>query len=88
MQANGGFQMQVGQEALVFLTHSGQRYDSTNDYFDLNVDPRASYGALPIINGQVRDVNHIWSNQTMISYDDWKARVYELRNKILTGKYY
>jgi len=86
-QSDGGFQMQVGQEAIVFLSHYGQRYDSTKDYFDLNLEPQASYNALPIINGQVRDINHIWSGRTMISYDDWKARFYELREKILTGKY-
>lgn len=81
------FTMPVGQEAVVFLTFIDQKFDSTSDAYLLNPEPNASYNALPIMNGQVRDINHIWSSETMTSYADWKLRFHAMREKILTGTY-
>ncbi len=83
----GGFSMEVGQEAVVFLKHHSQRYDSANDYLDLNLEPAASYNALPIIDGKVRDVNGIWPGQPMMDYAAWRNRFMALRRKIPTGTY-
>lgn len=84
---NGGFGMKVGQEAIVFLSHRRQLYDSTHDYFDLDVVMDASYNALPIIDGQVRDVNRVWSDDLLMDYTSWINRVMYLRDKILWGNY-
>lgn len=81
------FSMRVGQEAVVFLSFINQKFDSVSDAFELSVEPRASYNALPIIDGQVRDVNRIWSSQTMINYMDWRQRFLVIRDKILSGTY-
>jgi len=83
----GGFSMEVGQEAVVFLTYQDQRYDSAYDYIELGLEPQASYNALPIIDGKVRDVNGIWSDQPMMEYAEWRSRFMGLREKILTGSY-
>jgi hypothetical protein len=85
--SDNGFAMHPGQEAIVFLSHHGRLLDSSFDYFSLNLDPTAAYNALPIINGQVRDINHIWSGSESIDYADWKARFITLRDKILNGTY-
>ncbi len=84
---NGKFSMHVGQEAIVFLEYFGRRYSYTHDYIGLTTSPRSSYNALPIIDGKVRDVNHIWSDQLMMDYNAWRNRFMELRTKILTGTY-
>ena len=43
--------------------------------------------ALPIIGGQVRDVNHIWSDQTLLGYEEWKRNFMMLRERLLAGTY-
>lgn len=84
---NGTFAMHVGQEAIVFLKYFDMKYTYTHDYLELATDARSSYNALPIIDGKVRDVNRIWSDQLMIDYNDWRNRFMGLRDKILTGTY-
>lgn len=84
---NGKFTMHAGQEAIVFLKYFGMRYTYTHDYIGLTTSPRSSYNALPIIEGKVRDVNCIWSDQIMIDYNDWRDRFMGLRDKILAGTY-
>ena len=81
------FSMKVGQEAVIFLRHSGWRVDSTYDYYHVRLEERASFGALPIIGGQVRDVNHIWSDQTLLGYEEWKRNFMMLRERLLAGTY-
>jgi hypothetical protein len=81
---NGGFKMSVGQEAIVFLTHGNQLFDFQYDYFDLDVESMYSNNALPIINGSVRDINLIWSQNTLQSYEAWRQAVNSLIQKILT----
>jgi hypothetical protein len=84
---NGGFNMQVGQEAVVFLTHENQLFDNYYDYFDLDLEILCSNNALPIINGNVRDVNTIWSLSVLRSYADWKTSADILIQTILNGSY-
>ncbi len=81
------FTMKVGQEAVIFVRHNGGLVDSTHDYYHIRLEERASFGALPIINGQVRDINHIWSSELMLSYEEWKTQFMMLRNRLLSGAY-
>ncbi|MES2767109.1 MAG: hypothetical protein V4642_14635 [Bacteroidota bacterium] len=81
------FQMYIGQEAIVFLDHGNHFVDHQYDYYDLGMSYDLSNNALPIINGQVRDVNHIWSTNLLMNYADWETRFLQLRGKILTGAY-
>jgi hypothetical protein len=81
------FRMKVGQEAVVFMRHANWLLDSAADYYDIILDKWASYNGLPIIDGRVRDVNHVWSNDLYMSYEEWKERFFGLRRKILTGNY-
>lgn len=87
MRSPNEFAMQPGQEAIVFMEHANQRFDHEYDYYDLSVSPALSYNALPIINGQVRDVNNVWSSNLWMSYAEWKARFLQLRDKILHNLY-
>ncbi len=82
-----GFAMRPGQEAVAFLNFVEQKFDSTHDAFELFLGPPASDMALPIINGQVRDRNLIWSDNMTIRYADWRLRFIDLRDKILNGTY-
>ncbi len=81
------FAMRPGQEAVVFLHFSEQKFDSTHDAFELFLGPPGSGATLPVIDGEVRDVNHIWSAETLTPYAIWKRRFLELRDKILNGTY-
>lgn len=87
MRARDVFAMTVGQEAVIFLEHTTQRFDYEADYYDLELSPVYSYNALPIIDGQVRDINHVWSSNLWTSYTDWKHRATEIRDKILNTSY-
>ncbi|MEP7218197.1 MAG: hypothetical protein ABI876_04740 [Bacteroidota bacterium] len=87
MNGRGEFRMSVGQEVVVFLSQVDGRVDSSYDYLDLGVEPRASYNALPIIDGNVRDLNHVWSGSTILPYEEWKGKFMEIRNGILTRSY-
>ena len=81
------FEMHIGQEAIVFLGYGNHEHDSTYDYYDLDLEPSASFNALPIINGKVRDVNHIWSDNTLLDYDQWKKYFQAFREKLLNGTF-
>lgn len=87
MSYEGGFKMHAGQEAIVFLGMSPSLFDSSNDYFNVWLQPLTSYNALPIIDGMVRDMNHYWSASDLMTYADWKTRYLQIRDKILTGNY-
>ncbi len=84
---DGGFRLQAGQEAIVFIGLDEHLYDSTADFFHNLLQLDASYNALPVINGMVRDMNHVWSDQTELPYDVWRRRFTRIREKILTGMY-
>ncbi len=84
---NGLFYMKPGQEAIVFLTYANSKYDTLFDYFDLDVEPRCSLNALPIINETVYDVNHVWTQSGVEIYFAWKNRYMYLKNKIINMNY-
>ena len=81
------FSMKPNQEAIVFLSYFNNLIDAQNDYFDLSLDPLASLNALPIIDGYVRDVNKVWSQNLLMSYSSWKAKVDLFKSKILNRTY-
>lgn len=87
MRTLNRFEMKPGQDAIIFLIHDAQLFDHEADYYELSLATNYSYNALPIINGKVRDVNAVWSNNLLMDYADWKARYQEIRNKILNGSY-
>jgi len=76
------FRMKAGQEAIVFITLDNQLYDLQRDYFDFDLEPRCSLNALKIENGNVYDINNVWSNQTVIPYQDWRQIYSNLQNNI------
>jgi len=80
------FTLRVGQEFIVPLTVSNWKLDTMYDYFNLTMDRVAQY-TLPVIDGQVRDVNRYWSDNLLMSYADWRRRFVEIREKILSGTY-
>ena len=84
---NKRYNMSPGQQCVVFLEHDNRLMDSSYDYFELGVAPRYSLNALPIINGQVRDVNHVWSQDLYMNYEEWRTLVNSYINKILSRAY-
>lgn len=82
---SGGFGMRGGQEAIVFLRHADYRADIGGSSYLLHLEPQASYNALPIVDGAVRDVNHVWSDNGKSSYGEWRERFMELRSAIMGG---
>ncbi len=85
--SDSSFRLHPGQEAILFLTYGNHRLDSTHDYFELDVCASASFGALPVINGRVRDVNHVWTNNLWTDYATWRERFFAVRQKIVAGRY-
>jgi len=81
------FCLRQNQECIVFMVNETRKLDSLADYYDFTTESRASAAALPIINGQVRDVNHIWSSETYLPYTEWRNRVDFYINKIRTMNY-
>lgn len=76
------FKMKTGQEAIVFITLDNQLYDYQRDYYDFDLEPRCSLNALKIENENVYDINNVWSNQTIIPYQNWKQIFSTLQNNI------
>ncbi|MBL8003777.1 MAG: hypothetical protein JNL36_01655 [Candidatus Kapabacteria bacterium] len=64
--------MKPGDTAVVFLFEGNDVRSKTHDYLYIRIDPFASNGALPIINGKVKDINKIWSNELYLPYEEWK----------------
>ncbi len=79
------FGMRPGQEAIIFLRHDEHLVDAEHDYYYLHLDPWASNSALPIVDGRVRDLNHIWSDQDLLSYHDWRHRFLAVRSAIMNA---
>lgn len=84
---NHEFNMIPGQEAIVFLRYDNHIVDNQNDYYNLDLERSASYNALPIIDGNVRDINHIWSDQTNLTYSQWLFIVHNIITKIKNRNY-
>jgi len=80
---SGRFTMYPGQEAIVFL-----RYQEGSSEAEpaLYLEPWASYNALPVIKGQVRDLNMIWSDKEITTYEEWKGRFMGLRGELVGGE--
>lgn len=83
----GHFKMNINQEAVVFLKHCNYLIDFQNDYYDLDLEPTCSNNALPIINGEIRDINHYWSNSDYMSFTSWKNLYLQLKNQIINITY-
>lgn len=81
-QSYNGFGFLPNQEVIVFLKFYGRKIDNQNDYFDLLVHKFSSNGAIPIINGQVRDLNHFWSDSDLINYTEWLEIFNQVKNEI------
>lgn len=81
------FSMKPNQEAIVFLSYCNYFYDYQNDYYDLSLNSLASFAALPIIDGNVRDVNKVWSSNLLSPYSTWKSNINAFITKILTRNY-
>lgn len=81
------FSMKPNQEAIVFLSYFNYFYDYQNDYYDLSLNSLASFAALPIIDGNVRDVNKVWSSNLLSPYSTWKSNINAFITKILTRNY-
>ncbi|MCX6146662.1 MAG: hypothetical protein NTW25_05345 [Candidatus Kapabacteria bacterium] len=71
-----------GQDVIIFLEHSGYLQDYQNDYYNLTL-----YKAIPIINGQAKDLKKTFSNFELLNYSDWKNAFLEKVNMLLTGGY-
>lgn len=81
------FGLTEGQEAIVFLKFNMRKIDNENDYLRLLVHKYASNGALPIINGQVRDLNHFWSPNDLVNYQLWKNIFDNIKGNIINLNY-
>ncbi len=81
------FFLNVNQEAVVFLKYHNLKVDFENDYMNLDICPQCSYCALPIIDGNIRDINNFWSGNTILSYENWKIIYNQLKNKIISLDY-
>ncbi len=85
---NGDFDMDIGQEAIVFLRFVNHKYDFEYDYYDLDLEPRCSLNLLRINeNDNVIDVNNVWSENIEISYDNWKQIYQNLLSIIMNMNY-
>jgi hypothetical protein len=80
--SSGNLQLQPGQDVIIILDHSDYVWDYNNDYFPISL-----ICAFPIINGQIRDISHIWSNSTLLNYSDWKNVFFQKREMLLNGGY-
>ena len=78
------FKMDEGKEYIVFLKRVSFLVDEENDYFRLSLSKSFSNNALPIENGYVYDVNHIWSDQDSLTMTEWKS-IYESYKQQIIG---
>ncbi len=81
------FGMHNNQEAIVFIRFNNPKYDFQNDFFDLDLEGRCSLNALRIENGNIFDINNVWSAQTVVPYNNWKQIYMNLLNNIMNGNY-
>lgn len=79
------FCIKSGDTAIVFLDNSYLQSKTTYDYFYLRLSCYYSNGALPIVNGMVKDINHIWFDQDFTPYQDWKNHFNSVKDSIFLG---
>jgi hypothetical protein len=82
LNSTGKLTLQTGQDIVVTLSYGNHKIDYNNHYFALTV-----ITAIPIINGQVKDGSHIWSDSTLLNYTDWKNSFNQRVNMLLNGGY-
>ncbi len=80
--SRGNLQLRAGQDLIVILEHDSYLWDNNYDYFDLSL-----LCVYPIIEGQVKDGTNVWSNSASLSYEDWKAYFFLIREMLLNGDY-
>ena len=78
----GNLTLREGQDLIVFLDHSNYLWDLYNDYLSVTL-----FRVLPIIDGQVKDINNEWSNSLLLNYPDWKNYFIQNRDILLNGGY-
>jgi hypothetical protein len=78
----GNLTLKPGQDLIVTLDHGSPLFDYDYDYFRIHF-----ITALPIINDQVKDINHIWSDSTFLNYEDWKIIFTQRKQMLLDGGY-
>ena len=78
------FNLIPGQEYIVFLDISSRIIDFQNDYYDLYTEFPF---AISIVNGQIRDYDHIWGTSTWLDYPLWKVKFNQLKQRILKGDF-
>jgi len=71
-----------GQELVIFNSHKNYLWDYNFDYFEISLNT-----VLPVINGQVKDINGEWSNSIFLHYNDWKTAFMQKVNLLQTGGY-
>lgn len=83
-RSDGYIYFNHGDTAIVFLSYYDDFY-STNkvDNFTLAINNLASNGVLPVINGIVKDINNVWSNQLYLPYEEWKEEFEKSKRFIL-----
>lgn len=77
LDMNGDLLLQSGQELIVFLTYGNRLVDEQNDYYGLDL-----ITVYPVIDGKVRDITHIWSDNDLIDYEDW-FKIYNEKKALL-----
>lgn len=80
--SSGNLELQPGQDLIVILDHGSYLWDYNFDYFDLSI-----ITAYPIIEGQLKDISHVWSSSPSLSYEDWKTIFLQKREMLLNGGY-
>lgn len=78
----GNLSLTPGQDLIVFLDHGNYYWDYDFDYFQISL-----LTVFPIINGQVIDISHVWSNSNILDYSDWKNAFLQKRDMLLNGGY-
>ncbi len=87
LRSDGLFYLKEGQDIIVFMQFGNQKFDCEYDYFEIFPCQSCSLNALPIIDGNVHDVNRVWSESGILSYDEWVNKFNTLKMKILNISY-
>lgn len=77
----------AGQEGIIFCKLDERTTSLDSNYFDLRMATESSNAIYPILNGKVRDIKKIWSDELLLDYADWKSKFKEVETKIINGNY-
>lgn len=78
----GNLRLRAGQDVIVSLSYDSYLWDKNYDYFDLSL-----ISVYPVIDGQVKDISHVWSNSVSLNYGDWRAVFDQKKEMLLNGGY-